>query len=187
MNDLKKVKQFQNSKTLKYHWYALYTKSRQEKKVYAEFQKMGLTAYLPLETKIKQWSDRKKKVEEPMIRSYVFVKSSEKEYYDILNTTGAVRYVTFEGKAAPIPEWQIETMKKMVEYNEPHHYSGEQFIKGEKITIQAGPLKGYEGEIVKDNKGKNKIIIRIENIGYSLVVESPMALVKKVSGNKSDL
>jgi len=114
-----------------------------------------------------------------MIRSYVFVKSSEREYYDILNITGAVRYVTFEGKAAPIPEWQIDAMKKMVDYNEPHHYSGAHFLKGEKVMIEAGPLKGYEGEVVKDNKGKSKLIIRIENIGYSLVIESPAAIVGK--------
>ncbi len=180
-----KIQKISNNKQpipfLKYSWYALYTKSRQEKKVYAELLNAGLTAYLPLETKIRQWSDRKKKVEEPMIRSYVFVQTCEKEYYDVLNIKGAVRYVTFEGKAAAIPDWQIEAMQKMVEYNEPHHYSGELFLKGEKISIQAGPLKGYEGEIVKDNKGKNKIIIRIENIGYSLVVESTASAVKKTN------
>ncbi|PKP34808.1 MAG: antitermination protein NusG [Bacteroidetes bacterium HGW-Bacteroidetes-17] len=154
-----------------YHWYAIYTKSRQEKKVFKEIQKLGLTAYMPLETKIVQWSDRKKKVEEPMIRSYVFVKASEKEYYDVLNINGIVRYVTFEGKAAAIPEWQIEAMKKMLENNIPHAYSGERFMSGEKILIESGPLKGYTGEIIKDSDGKKKLVIRIENIGYSLILE----------------
>lgn len=166
---------------LVYQWYALYTRSRQEKKVYKELQYLGHEAYLPLETRIRQWSDRKKKVEEPMIRSYVFVKSSEKEYYDIINIAGAVRYVTFEGKAAPIPEWQIEAMRKMADYNAPHYYSGEHFVKGEKVIIEAGPLKGYEGEVIKDNKGKHKLIIRIENIGYSMVVESRVSTVKKTA------
>ena len=162
-----------------YYWYALYTKSRQEKKVYTEMLKRGLVAYLPLETKIKQWSDRKKKVEEPMIRSYVFVKTSEKEYYDILNITGIVHYVTFEGKAASIPEWQIEAMRKMNDYHAPHTYSGEKFMKGEKVIIEAGPLKGYEGEVINDNKGNKKLIIRIENLGYSMVVENPGSTIKK--------
>ncbi|MBU1012585.1 MAG: UpxY family transcription antiterminator [Bacteroidetes bacterium] len=166
-------------KQLSYHWYALYTKSMQEKKVYAEIIKRGFNAYLPLETKIKQWSDRKKKVEVPMIRSYVFVNISEKEYYDIVNITGAVRYVTFEGKAVAIPEWQIDAMKKMVEFKAPHYYSGERFLKGEMIIIESGPLKGYEGEVVKDNNGKNKIIIRIKDIGYSLILEHAASVTKK--------
>lgn len=164
---------------LTYHWYALYTRSRQEKKVYQELTNKNIEAYLPLETRIKQWSDRKKKVVEPMIRSYVFAKSSEKEYYDILNTVGAVRYVTFEGKAAAIPEWQIDAMKKMLDHNLPHQYSDERFFKGEQIKITEGPLKGYEGEVVVNSEGKQKVIIRIANIGYSLVIKSPLVFVKK--------
>jgi len=178
-----------NNKTVKTHklvysWYALYTRSRQEKKVYKELTDQSIEAYLPLEIKIRQWSDRKKKVEEPMIRSYVFVKSSEKEYYDILNTFGAVRYVTFEGKAAPIPEWQIDAMKKMLNHNLPHHYSDERFLKGEQISITDGPLKGFDGEVVNDSAGKQKVIIRVANIGYSLVINSPLAFVKKVMNEK---
>lgn len=167
-----------NSDKLKYCWYALYTKSRHEKKVYQKLINQNIEAYLPLEKKIKQWSDRKKKVEEPMIRSYVFVRSSEKEYYDILNTNGAIRYVTFEGKAAPIPEWQIEAMQKMLEYDLHHHYSEESFYQGEQVIITKGPLKGFEGEVIKDTVGKQKVIIRIANIGYSLVIDSPLIFVK---------
>lgn len=165
---------------LEYHWYALYTRSRQEKKVYQLLQEQNIESYLPLEKKIKQWSDRKKKVEEPMIRSYVFVKSSEKEYYDILNTHGAVRYVTFEGKAAPIPEWQMEAMKKINEHHLHHYYTDQKYYKGELVTIAEGPLKGFEGEVVNDSEGKQKVIIRISNIGYSMVIESPLVFVEKV-------
>ncbi|MBC35357.1 MAG: antitermination protein NusG [Bacteroidetes bacterium] len=157
---------------LTYQWFALYTKSRNEKKVYTQLVNQGIECFLPLETKLKQWSDRKKKVEEPMIKSYVFVKSSEKEYYDILNTPGAVRYVTFEGKAAPIPDWQIDVMRRMVELDEPHHYSASFFKKGDLVEIDEGTLKGFKGEIIRDNEGKQRIIIRIENIGYSMVVET---------------
>lgn len=163
-----------------YHWYALYTRSRQEKKVYAELSKSGFIAFLPLETTMRQWSDRKKKVEEPMIRSYVFVKASEIEYYDILNISGSVRYVTFEGKAAAIPEWQIEAMRKLLDKKTPHTYSSERFLKGEKVLIESGPLKGYEGEIVNDHKSGKKLIIRIDNIGYSMVIENTPVSIKRI-------
>lgn len=169
------------SNQLTYNWYALYTKSRHEKKVYQELVEQNIEAYIPIHTVIKQWSDRKKKVEEPMIRSYVFVKVSEKEYYDVLNIPGASRYVTFEGKAASIPEWQIEAMRKMLEYNLPHYYSNESFSKGDKIRITEGPLCGLNGEVVHDSKGKQKVIIRIENIGYSMVIESPSSIIESIA------
>ena len=170
-------------KKLTNSWLALYTKARHEKKVYRELCELNIESYLPLQTTIKQWSDRKKKVEEPMIKSYVFVKVSEKEYNIVLNIPGASRYIFFEGKPAIIPEWQIEVMKKMAEYDLPHFYSSENFKKGEKIKINAGPMEGYQGEVVHDSEGKQKVIIRIDNIGFSVVVESPASTLEIVNKN----
>ena len=153
-----------------YRWYALYTKARWEKKVQRELELQGYIHYLPLITKMKQWSDRKKKVEEPLFKSYIFVKASEKEYYDILNIDGAVAYVTFDGKAAPIPEWQIEAVRKTVNNHLPFELTGEKLQPGEHVKIKEGNLKGLEGEII-NIRGKNRLVIRIESVGYSLIVE----------------
>ncbi|MCD4772984.1 MAG: UpxY family transcription antiterminator [Bacteroidales bacterium] len=153
-----------------YNWYALYTRPRWEKKVYNELNNCGFEAYLPLIKKVKQWSDRTKKVEEPLIRSYVFVKTSEKEYYDILNVDGAIRYIFFEGKAAPIPEWQIDALRKTLENQLSFKLTNEKLKPGEKVKIKEGPLKGTKGEIIQI-KGKNNLVIRIENIGYNLLIE----------------
>lgn len=153
-----------------YHWHALYTRPRWEKKVQRELELQGYEHYLPLVTKIKKWSDRKKKVEEPLIKSYIFVRVSEKEYYDVLNLHGAVTYVTFEGKAAAIPDWQIDAVRKTIENMLPFELTGEKLQAGEHVKIKEGDLKGLEGEILRI-KGKNKLVIRIESVGYSLVVE----------------
>ena len=153
-----------------YKWHALYTKSRWEKKVQRELELQGYTHYLPLVTRLKQWSDRKKKVEEPLIKSYIFVKVSEKEYYDVLQIDGAMKYITFEGKAAPIPEWQIEAVKKTVNNHLPFELTGEKLQPGEHVKINEGELKGLEGEII-NIRGKNRLVIRIESVGYSLIVE----------------
>ncbi len=153
-----------------YHWHALYTRPRWEKKVQRELELQGYEHYLPLVTKMKQWSDRKKKVEEPLIKSYIFVRVSEKEYYDVLNVDGAVAYVTFEGKAAPIPEWQIAAVRKTIENMLPFELTGEKLQPGEHVKIKEGDLKGLEGEILRI-KGKDKLVIRIDSVGYSLVVE----------------
>lgn len=156
--------------TRKYYWHALYTRPRWEKKVQRELELQGYIHYLPLVTRTKQWSDRKKQVEEPLIKSYIFVKVSEKEYYDVLNVDGAVAYVTFEGKAARIPEWQIDAVRKTIDNMLPFELTGEKLQPGEHVKIKDGDLKGLEGEILRV-KGKNKLVIRIESVGYSLVVE----------------
>jgi transcription antitermination factor NusG len=152
-----------------YYWHAIYTKSRQEKKLASEYERSGIQYYLPLVTTLKQWSDRKKKVEEVLFKSYIFVYVSEKEYYDALNFPGAVKYVTLGGKAAKIPENQIEAIKNTINNKVEYNINTEYFKKGKQVEIIGGPLKGAKGELISVS-GKNRLLIRIEEIGYSLVV-----------------
>jgi len=166
--------------SLNYQWYAIYTRSRGEKVAAKLLSDQGIDVYLPLERKLRQWSDRKKWVEVPYINSYVFVKTSEKEYYDILNTQGVIRYVTFNGKAAAIPEWQIEAMKKIISSETAVTFSLHHFKKGEKVQIEKGALMGYEGEVVNDTDGKKKIMIRIGQLGINMLVKLELTDVKKI-------
>lgn len=166
---------------LQYNWHAIYTRSRNEKVVAKLLSDQGFEVYLPLQKKLRQWSDRKKWVEVPYINSYVFVKTSEKEYYDILNTQGVVRYVTFSGKAAPIPDWQIEAMQKIISSEAQVIFSSHRFRKGEKVKIESGALMGYEGEVVLDTDGKKKVAIRIGDIGVSIVVQLDLSDVRKIN------
>lgn len=173
----------QNSPTLQYHWYAAYTKSRAEKKVCESLTEAGFISYVPLVKTLKQWSDRKKWVQEPLIRSYVFVKASVREYYDILNINGIVRYIFFEGKAAPIPEYQIDALKASIDHKLDITVTTERYKKGEIISITQGPLKGNKGEIV-EIQGKKQFLIRIENVGYSLLVKCPAMYLEGVTSDK---
>ncbi|MBI9066062.1 MAG: UpxY family transcription antiterminator [Salinivirgaceae bacterium] len=151
-------------------WYAIYTKSRAEKKVKELMEERGYEVYLPLIKTLRQWTDRKKMVEVPLISSYIFVCVSELEYYDILNTPGAVAYVTFEGKAAPIRGSQIETMRKAVDGKQNITLVNELLSKGQKVKIVSGPLKGSEGEYI-ETKHKCNFVINLSHIGFSLFVE----------------
>lgn len=157
---------------LEYKWYAIYTKPRNEKKIAKELTKKGIENYCPLVKTLRQWSDRKKKVEVPLINSYIFVKVSEKEYYNALNTPGVVKYVTFSGKTAPIRDSQIEAIRIMLDNNLEYELRTERFKKGQEVEIAYGALSGMKGEIIEFS-GKNHLLIRIENIGYSLVVNVP--------------
>jgi len=153
-------------------WMVIYTKSRQEKKVAGYLNEKGITTYLPTVKTLKQWSDRKKKVEEVLFKSYVFVNLTNKEYYEALKTPGVVKYVSFEGKAASIADNQMELIKKTIENKLEFELSTDYFAKGRVVEINSGPLKGANGEIVSWT-GKKKLLVRINEIGYSLLVHLP--------------
>ena len=152
-----------------YKWYALYTKSRAEKKVLEQLTQMGIKAYLPLKRVLRQWSDRKKWVEVPVISSYIFVYIPESDYRRVFDARGIVAYVSYKGKAVTIPDHEIEAMRKTIENNIEFDVQQRELKKGEEITITSGPLKGVKG-IIKEVQGNKKLYISISNIGYTLVI-----------------
>ncbi len=164
---------------LQYKWYAVYTRPRHEKKLSLALTEKKIENYCPIIEKIKQWSDRKKKVKEPLFRSYLFVRVSEKEYYNAINTKGAVRYVSFGGKAAPIRDEQIENIKKVLQNKLDFNISSKRFDIGQHVEIEHGQLRGTKGEIIS-YLGKKYLLLRIENIGYSLMVKISPKMLKTV-------
>lgn len=161
------------------NWYALYTQPRAEKKVYERLQKKNIEVYLPLEKKLRQWKDRKKWIKEPLIKSYIFVKINEKAYYEVLNTAGIIRFVSFSGKAAVIPEWQITSIKRLLESEHSFEVITGSFKKGDHIRVISGVLAGIEGELVSFNDEKI-ILIRIEHISHNIIVKVPLEQVKVI-------
>ncbi len=162
-------------------WYAAYTKPRNEKKVYSRLVEKGIETFLPLQKILKQWSDRKKMVEEPLFRSYIFVHIPLSRYYDVLNTSGVVRYVTFEGKAVPIPEKQIEQVKQLL-LQDIEIEALEGYIEpGTRVEVRFGTLKGITGELV-EHTGKKKVIVRIDHISHSLLVTLPKDYIVTARG-----
>lgn len=158
-------------------WYALYTRSRSEKQTYDWLVKMGVDAYLPLQKTLKQWSDRKKWVEEPLFRSYIFVHISQAEYYDVLNSPGVVRYITFEGKPVAIPPQQIEAIRQFVDTGQILPDVELELVPGAKIDIIAGPMKGITGELL-EIMGKKKVRIEIDGLGHAVFLELPASHIK---------
>ncbi len=156
-----------------YHWHAIYTCPRSEKKVHKILEENGIEVYLPLQKRLRQWKDRKKWVEEPLFRSYLFVKVSEKEYYSAINVQGAVRYITFAGKAVKIPERQILSIRQLMESQYNITVTTSQFKKGDIILIKNGVLVGLEGEMIS-YLGKKRILMRIQQLSCSLIVEVPL-------------
>ena len=162
----------------KQNWYAVYTKPRSEKKTYQTLLERGIEAYLPLIKTLRQWSDRKKRVELPLIPSYVFVKIEEQSFRRVLEVDGALGFITFERKKVPIPDKQMNALMGIVEHGLDVEATAEKIHAGDKVRIGSGPLRGTQGEVV-DIAGKNRFVLRID-MGYTLIVDIQGAEIIKV-------
>ena len=148
-------------------WSVLYTKPRNEKKVFERLSKQGIESYCPCQKTLKQWSDRKKWVEEPIFKSYIFIKApaTESEKVAILQTPGVVRFLYWLGKPAQVKQIEIEAIQNFLgEYELVDTVS---FESGSKLNIKEGALKGAKGIVLYQTK--NEVVLRIEKLGMSLV------------------
>lgn len=146
-------------------WYAVYTKPRAEKKVRDRLEEREHTVYLPMKEEKRNWSDRDKVVEVPLLRSYIFVNIPLRDSLPVLKTQGVVGFVKFKDEYAPIPDYQIETLKKSLEVRSnlcPVDY----FQKGQLVRVVRGSLEGAIGR-VKFLKNRSKLIISLDALQAS--------------------
>lgn len=141
----------------------------------------GIENYAPLTKTIRQWSDRKKTVELPLISGYVFVNISEKENPSVLQTKGVVNFVKSEGKVALIREEEIDRLKQLVSLGYQLEATGmeKRYTEGDKVKINAGALKGIEGYITETRESRH-IEVLLESIGQCIRVKLPRELLLKV-------
>ena len=164
------------------HWHAIYVKSRSEKKVAERLQEIGIDYYLPLVTTIRQWSDRKKRVEEPLFKSYVFVHSTTKQHIPILNVYGVIKFVTFEHQAVVVPENQIVAIKRYIDdFDEKEReLTNAELQVGDMVRITNGPMQGLIGRL-QSIKDKRQIIVYIEAVGQYIPVSISRAKVEAIN------
>jgi transcription antitermination factor NusG len=163
-------------------WHAVYVHSRAEKRVHEELKYKGIESFLPLQRKLRQWSDRKKWVEMPLISGYVFVHITRNHYDLVLQTDNVMQYVRFEGKAAVIRDQDIEILKRMLGQSDVEvEITKEEILPGTLVEIITGPMMGIRGELISFH-GNNKFALHILPLGFTLLVESSgtnLALVNK--------
>jgi transcription antitermination factor NusG len=151
----------------KKNWFVIYTKPRWEKKVYALLTERDLEAYCPLNRVRKKWSDRVKWVEEPLFKSYVFVKVSEEEKTRVRLVSGVVNFVYWLGKPAIVKDKEIEIIQKFLNEHDEVKAEPLELQADTRVTIRRGAFMDKEAKIVKVLN--NKVQVIIESIGYSLV------------------
>ena len=151
-------------------WIAALVQMCTEKKVGERLTKLGMENYVPTQTEIRQWSDRKKKVERVVIPMVVFVHTDEKTERSLRMQSFIRKILTYPGQtaAAVIPDDQIERLKFMLRQSDSPVEMIEHLQVGDKVHIVRGALQGLEGELYK-NVDKSMVAIHIEALGYACV------------------
>ena len=148
-------------------WHAIYTRPRWEKKVNGLLLQRGIETYCPLNKVRRKWSDRIKIVEEPLFKSYVFVRISEVERTQVRMTTGVVNFVYWDGKPALIKDKEVQTIKRFLDEHENVEVRKMDFKKEERVRVIAGPMMDQEGKIIEV---QNKMVkVCIDSLGYMLI------------------
>ena len=149
------------------NWYVIYTKPKWEKKVAEQLAEAGIDCYCPLITQIRQWSDRKKKVEVPLFNSYVFVQLDESERNSVFQSAGVVRYLFWLGKPAIVRHDEIEVIKKWINTSDAADIMVDRYKIGDAIQLESGPFSAQKA-----------IVQEVTNTYYVLVLESLGCVLK---------
>lgn len=148
-------------------WLAVYTRPRWEKKVNQLLTEKGLESYCPLNKVRRKWSDRVKVVEEPLFKSYVFVKVTDSDRTAVRMTNGAINFVYWDGKPAVIKEKEITAIKRFLDEYENVEARPNQLKVNQRVRITNGSLMDQEGKVL-DVRHKTARVA-IDSLGYILV------------------
>ncbi len=162
-------------------WLAAYVKMHHEKRVRDHLTAIGIENFLPVQEEVRQWSDRKKKVERVLIPMMIFVRVDTQEQRSIITHPSILRYLTLRGEHSPteIPAEQMERFRFMLDHSDTAvSFSAGNLQPGEKVRVIKGPLSGLEGELITV-EGTSRIAIRIRELGCA-EVEISLAMVEKI-------
>ena len=154
-------------------WHVIYTKSKWEKKVDDKLLQQGFDSWCPVEKKERYWTDRKKIIEVPLFRSYVFVKMSKEDHTKVLSTIGVVNFLYFEKKPAIIRDVEINEIKKYLGLATPNtsieiiHLTN--LSPQTKVAINQGLFMNRKGEVIKASK--HNVFVRLESLNLVMIVE----------------
>ncbi|MFB9107985.1 UpxY family transcription antiterminator [Flavobacterium gyeonganense] len=151
------------------NWYVVYTKPKWEKKVAEKLNEIDIECYCPLITQIKQWSDRKKKIEVPLFNSYVFVKLTDLDRNSVFQVAGVVRYLFWLGKPAIVRNEEILTIKQSLSNNNISNISVVPYKKGDKVKLETGVFSS-QNAIVQEVTNTYCIVV-LESLGCILKIK----------------
>jgi transcriptional antiterminator RfaH len=153
-------------------WFVVYTRPQQELKVAEQLSAMGITNYCPTITLLKQYSDRKKKVNKPLLSSYVMVELEENQRNKVFSCSGIIRYLFYLGRPAVVPTFEIHLIQNHLNgvYNDIEVTT---LSVGDSHTITQGPFSGVSGKVVETNNTKVKL--ELASLGMHVTLKKQAA------------
>lgn len=162
------------------NWLVVKTKARHEKTVAQQLEALGYNVYLPLQTTMRLWSDRKKKVQTPLIPSVIFVENPMVDKTAMYTLPGFHTLLKINGKLAEVRPHEIEQLRLVVgEQMDIEPSIVQQFLAGEEVEIIAGPLCGHFAKAL-DNSTNYRILLEIPTLGWNYSVSVPKNTVRKI-------
>ena len=161
-------------------WYVIYVRSRHEKNVYSALLDKGIDASLPMRTVVRKWSDRKKKVQVPLFRGYIFVNVDIIiDNLNVLQTLGVVKFIGIRNKPSRIPDEQIHWMHMLVAESATVRAEKEIPV-GQRVRVMIGPFKGIKG-VVKRVGSRSRLVVLIESIMQAVSIEINPNYLEKIN------
>ena len=151
------------------NWYVVYTKPKWEKKVAEKLTQIGIECYCPIITQVKQWSDRKKKIEVPLFNSYVFVQLKEGDRNSVFQIAGVVRYLFWLGKPAIVRDEEIKSIKDSLKASNIAEVSVSSIQVGDRIKLESGAFSN-QSAIVQEVSNTHCILV-LESLGCILKIK----------------
>ena len=160
-------------------WYVMRIKPKHDKMSAYLLNKMGIPCYLPLQKQSRQWSDRRKWIEVPVLSPYLFVKISAAERNNVFNAPGVLSYLRYNGDYAKVSHEELKVLKEICDGIEPLNLIRSDFQKNEVVQICSGPFEGIQAQVIEARK--SKVLLSLQGIGSIVECEMTVNYIKKVS------
>lgn len=154
---------------MEHKWYVLYTRPKYERKIADNMEALNCQYYLPTITVARKWSDRVKKVCEPLFKNYIFVRTALSNKALFLQLAGVIRFVSIDGKPVPVDEQEIASIALLVDHQHTLEYESHTAY-GDRIRVIGGVFSGVEGMVLK-KLGKTRLLVRMPLLNQAISVE----------------
>ena len=159
-------------------WSVVYTYPHAEKRIAEELNGKSITTYLPIQTEIRQWSDRKKKIQCPLFPNYVFVQARRMDHHTILSVPGVTRFISLDGRPVTIPEAEMKSLLMLSESNTGIVREAYFYI-GDKVRVISGPFAGLQGMLMEKN-GSKRFFTRFDSIEQAVSVIVDVQFLERI-------
>jgi transcription antitermination factor NusG len=158
-------------------WFAVWTRSRHEQVVRGQLEAKHIDVFLPTLPKWSRWKDRRKKIDWPLFPGYCFARFEPDNALAILKCSGVVSIVSIEGKPAPIPDYELESIRVLV--GSELQFDPCPLIKeGMMVEVSHGPLRGVVGRLLRKEHARSRLVLAVDLIGQAVSVDVDAADVK---------